>query len=139
MNVPEDSTGDKSTDFQSPNISFLNIPNYQKHSSQKCNFSPIEINTESQYIASPAFQRQESCRKEGMTRGNQLSSLWIYAPLYTLPVNIRMRKKHSWITIFSKSSKQREPLSLFESILFKEGTWTRHSWVQIWEKDRIIF
>lgn len=117
--MPVDSMWEKSTDFQSPNISFLNIPNYQKHFSQKCYFSPIAINTESQYTASLGFQMQESCRKEGMTRGYQLGSVWVCAPLYTPLINTIVRK-HNWsLPFLNLVSKQREPLCLFKSKLFK--------------------
>lgn len=121
MNKPGDSMGDKSLDFHSPNISFLNIPNYQKHFSQKCNF-PTAINTKSQYIASLAFQRQENYRKRRHDQRQSTKQSMNINPIIHSSSKYYNEEVTDQITIFSKSSKQRELLSLFESILFKEGT-----------------
>lgn len=58
-----------------------------RHFSQKCSFSPHCNKCRNpkysltSICGSTSFQGQESCRKEGVTRGNQLSSPQVWAPL----------------------------------------------------------
>lgn len=118
MNVFGSSEGDKSIHFHRPNISFLNYLNYQKHFSR---------NLVSPHCNKHSLTSISKARKLLEKRHDQRQSAKLSMTISPTSSRQYTEEKTGLITIFPKSSKQREPLSLFESILFKEEISTRGS------------